>query len=311
MDPEIQVCPTLGDAELNALFRAAWPGHVPRSFAPVLARSLCYVAAFRDGRLAGFANVAWDGGAHAFLLDPTVHPEHRRRGLGLALVRRATEEARAAGAEWLHVDFEPRLAPFYEAAGFRPTRAGLIHLAGQGADRRDWGWCWGIVDTARHGRRSAAFRPACRPANTLPSTPDLADMNRPTGFTVVALILGYLTFAGLANAVGAAAMPDDLLAFGLQPAVIVVSALAYAATAGLTAAGLWRGAPWSGRAAAAWALACDAGALAFLFMTGRAGLWPPMPLPIFLAAIVFFLCLPWLLVLYVSRRLRTWMLDGA
>ena len=87
--------------------------------------------------------------------------------------------------------------------------------------------------------------------------------------------------------------------------------LAYAATAGLTAVGLWRGAPWSGRAAAAWALACDAGALAFLFMTGRAGLWPPMPLPIFLAAIVFFLCLPWLLVLYVSRRLRTWMLDGA
>jgi hypothetical protein len=35
----------------------------------------------------------------------------------------------AAGCEWLHVDFETRLTPFYiEGCGFRPTPAGLIHL---------------------------------------------------------------------------------------------------------------------------------------------------------------------------------------
>ena len=44
-------------------------------------------------------------------------------------VRRAIRHAQAAGCEWLHVDFEPRHAPFYvDACGFRPTAAGLIHL---------------------------------------------------------------------------------------------------------------------------------------------------------------------------------------
>jgi hypothetical protein len=33
--------------------------------------------------------------------------------------------------EWLHVDFEERLAPFYfDPCGFRPTAAGLINLRG-------------------------------------------------------------------------------------------------------------------------------------------------------------------------------------
>lgn len=41
------------------------------------------------------------------------------------------EGARAAGCEWLHVDLEEHLRPFYaEACGFRPTEAGLIALCG-------------------------------------------------------------------------------------------------------------------------------------------------------------------------------------
>ncbi|PJE97432.1 GNAT family N-acetyltransferase [Streptomyces carminius] len=82
-----------------------------------------------DGRLAGFVNVAWDGGAHAFLVDTVVARRHRGRGIGAALVAVAEERARAAGCEWLHVDFEDGLAPFYfGACGFRPTRAGLVAL---------------------------------------------------------------------------------------------------------------------------------------------------------------------------------------
>ena len=39
------------------------------------------------------------------------------------------KHARAAGCEWLHVDFDPELAPFYlGACGFERTDAGLIHL---------------------------------------------------------------------------------------------------------------------------------------------------------------------------------------
>jgi predicted N-acetyltransferase YhbS len=84
----------------------------------------------RDGgALVGFVNVAWDGGDHAFLLDTKVASEHQRQGIGAALVGRAARHAKAAGCEWLHVDFEDHLAAFYfGACGFRPTQAGLIHL---------------------------------------------------------------------------------------------------------------------------------------------------------------------------------------
>jgi GNAT superfamily N-acetyltransferase len=81
------------------------------------------------GGLIGFVNVAWDGGDHAFLLDTKVAADYQRQGIATELVGRATRHAKAAGCEWLHVDFEEHLAAFYfDACGFRPTPAGLIHL---------------------------------------------------------------------------------------------------------------------------------------------------------------------------------------
>ena len=92
--------------------------------------SLGWVTAREEGgELVGFVNVAWDGGSHAFVLDTLVAVRARRRGIGVDLVRVAEREARAAGCEWLHVDFEDHLRPFYfDACGFTPTNAGLIEL---------------------------------------------------------------------------------------------------------------------------------------------------------------------------------------
>jgi ribosomal protein S18 acetylase RimI-like enzyme len=92
--------------------------------------SLGWVTArLADGALVGFANIAWDGGDHAFLLDPKVPSTHQHQGIGTELVRRATEQAGVAGCAWLHVDFEDHLAAFYfDACGFAPTAAGLIRL---------------------------------------------------------------------------------------------------------------------------------------------------------------------------------------
>jgi ribosomal protein S18 acetylase RimI-like enzyme len=82
-----------------------------------------------DGVVVGFVNVAWDGGDHAFLLDPKTRGDRQRRGIGTEVVRLAVRHAQAAGCEWLHVDFQPELTAFYfDACGFRPTDAGLIHL---------------------------------------------------------------------------------------------------------------------------------------------------------------------------------------
>jgi GNAT superfamily N-acetyltransferase len=113
---------------LNALYDASWPAHETTDFAPLLPRYLAYLCAYDADRLVGWAYAVWDGWQHAFLLDPTVHPEYRRRCIGIELVRRMTEAAREASCEWLHVDYAPELAPFYERCGFEPTAAGLIRL---------------------------------------------------------------------------------------------------------------------------------------------------------------------------------------
>ncbi|MFE8017762.1 GNAT family N-acetyltransferase [Streptomyces antibioticus] len=91
--------------------------------------SLGWVCAREDDRLVGFVNVAWDGGVHAFILDTVVTRHSRSNGVGATLIRTAAEGSRAAGCEWLHVDFEEHLRPFYfDACGFRGTAAGLIAL---------------------------------------------------------------------------------------------------------------------------------------------------------------------------------------
>jgi GNAT superfamily N-acetyltransferase len=87
--------------------------------------SLGWVTASADARLIGFVNVVWDGNCHAFLLDVAVATDRQRQGIGRLLVEEAIEEIRRAGCEWVHVDFEERLAGFYSACGFTPTAAGL------------------------------------------------------------------------------------------------------------------------------------------------------------------------------------------
>lgn len=128
-DPGLVVRVGLDDAELNGLFVAAWPHHAERAFGPIHERSLTWVSARQAGALVGYVNVATDGGVHAFLLDTTVHPSEQRRGLGRRLVRAASTAAAEAGAEWLHVDYEPHLDGFYRGCGFTPSAAGLLRLS--------------------------------------------------------------------------------------------------------------------------------------------------------------------------------------
>jgi ribosomal protein S18 acetylase RimI-like enzyme len=91
--------------------------------------SLGWITARSDGRLVGFVNVISDGLVHAWIQDTMVACDTRGRQVGTRVVKAATDAARAAGCEWLHVDFEEDLQPFYiSACGFAPTSAGLIRL---------------------------------------------------------------------------------------------------------------------------------------------------------------------------------------
>ncbi|MGW3950302.1 GNAT family N-acetyltransferase [Streptomyces sp. NPDC004752] len=118
------------DEEMVDLVRSHNGNAVAGWWPKVMEHSLGWVGA-RDGEgvLVGFVNVAWDGVDHAFLIDTKTRGSYQRRGIGTALVRLAVVHARAAGCEWLHVDFDPELRDFYfDACGFRATDAGLIHL---------------------------------------------------------------------------------------------------------------------------------------------------------------------------------------
>ena len=120
-----------GNAAVNALHAESFEHEVLEAdwLAQVRRHSLGWVCAHRDGELVGFVNVAWDGGAHAFMLDTMVARAARHQGIGAQLVAAAAREARGAGCEWLHVDFEDDLRAFYfDACGFKPTDAGLIAL---------------------------------------------------------------------------------------------------------------------------------------------------------------------------------------
>jgi GNAT superfamily N-acetyltransferase len=119
------------NAEVNALHAEAFD-HSLRDDDwrdQLVKHSLGWVCARRGGQLIGFVYVAWDGGSHAFILDPIVATGSRSQGVGTELIARAVAGARICGCEWLHVDFDEHLRGFYlEACGFVPTNAGLIRL---------------------------------------------------------------------------------------------------------------------------------------------------------------------------------------
>ncbi|MBD0337757.1 MAG: GNAT family N-acetyltransferase [Thermoleophilia bacterium] len=121
----------VADEELVQLTLSHGGNAEPGWWNRVRSHSLGWVTArASDGALIGFVNVAWDGGDHAFLIDTKVRPDHQRHGVGTELVRIAALRSKAAGCQWLEVDFDEALAPFYlDACGFSPTPAGLIHLS--------------------------------------------------------------------------------------------------------------------------------------------------------------------------------------
>ena len=74
-----EVNPVHAEAFGHRLLDVDWWAQVNR-------HSLGWVCARQDGRLVGFVNVAWDGGVHAFVLDPVVDIAVQRQGIGRRLV---------------------------------------------------------------------------------------------------------------------------------------------------------------------------------------------------------------------------------
>ena len=88
----------------------------------IYSHSLCHICAYDGGLFVGYVNAAWDGGVHVFLLDPTVHPGHRHRGIGTALLRQtqifAAERNQRVS---IHVETFNPARHLYERLGFKPV----------------------------------------------------------------------------------------------------------------------------------------------------------------------------------------------
>jgi ribosomal protein S18 acetylase RimI-like enzyme len=129
--PKLEWRGEFDNRELNVLHAEAFAHAVLEIdwASQVKTHSLGWVTAREAGELIGFVNVVWDGEIHAFILDTVVSATRRRQGIGSQLIAAAAAEARAAGCEWLHVDFDEEHRSFYlDACGFEATPAGLMAL---------------------------------------------------------------------------------------------------------------------------------------------------------------------------------------
>lgn len=78
-------------------------------------------------------------------------------------------------------------------------------------------------------------------------------MKRPSSFTILALLFGWLAVAGFGFAWAVArAKPAQLEPLHLHAPTLIVVGLLYGSSATAVAVGLWRVAPWSARAVLAW-----------------------------------------------------------
>ena len=107
------------DAVHAFLTEAYWSLGRSRETVERLIREARLVVAVYDagGALVGFARVVSDAENMAWLGDVYVLPEHRGRGLGIALSRAAVEEPSVAGCAW--VLSTSTAHGLYERFGFR------------------------------------------------------------------------------------------------------------------------------------------------------------------------------------------------
>ena len=120
----------LADEEMLDLVASHGGTPVPGWWDQIRPHSMGWVTArVGDEIVVGFVIVVSDGSDHAFLIDVKTRRAYQRKGIGVRVVKFAAQHAKAAGCEWLHVDFEPHLRAFYlDACGFQPTDAGLVRL---------------------------------------------------------------------------------------------------------------------------------------------------------------------------------------
>lgn len=100
---------------------AGWTAYTrdPDSLRDGFLNSLLVLAAWEDGRLAGIIRAVGDGATIVYIQDLLVSPEHRRKGIGKALVNAVLNRYDAVRQIVLMADDTPETEAFYRSMGFR------------------------------------------------------------------------------------------------------------------------------------------------------------------------------------------------
>lgn len=114
--------------ELLSLYRSAgWVHYTqnPAMLREAYANSLCALAAYREGALAGAVRAVGDGASILYVQDLLVRPDCRRQGIGGALLRAMLARYPQVYQKVLLTDDREDTVKFYQSLGFeRAARFG-------------------------------------------------------------------------------------------------------------------------------------------------------------------------------------------
>lgn len=79
----------------------------------------------RKNVLIAFGYIAGMGLQHGYMEDIIVHPQHQRKGIGQALVKRLLQEAEGFGLEIVTLTYDSKHTAFYSDCGFVPCPGGV------------------------------------------------------------------------------------------------------------------------------------------------------------------------------------------
>ncbi len=118
--------PAIDPEELAALRTAVGWDARKESIEKTAGKTYMNAACYDGDRLIGFVDVISDAVEDALIRNLIVHPDYRRRGVALELLRIVVEKIKADRIKTTNVLFEPEHTDLYRKAGFRIIKGGLI-----------------------------------------------------------------------------------------------------------------------------------------------------------------------------------------
>ena len=119
---EIREYTDYNESEIIRLYDSAgWTAYTrdPASLKAGFMNSLTILAAREGDSLAGIIRAVGDGATIVYIQDILVSPDHRRKGIGTALVSAVLERYRDVRQIILMTDDTPETEAFYRSLGFR------------------------------------------------------------------------------------------------------------------------------------------------------------------------------------------------